>query len=243
MRPRCVAVVPARWGSSRFPGKPLAPLGGRPMVVHVLERARAAFVFDAVWAATDDARIADAVQAAGFEAVLTSADHTTGTERVAEAVSALTADAIVVNVQGDEPLVPPALLADLVEVMRAEPGLEMATAACAGSDAADFASPHVVKVVVDAQDDALYFSRAPIPCPRSAAPSYLRHVGVYAFRAAALRRLVTFAPGRLEAIEGLEQLRALENGMRIRVRRTEHAPIGVDTPDDLKAVASRLHGA
>jgi 3-deoxy-manno-octulosonate cytidylyltransferase (CMP-KDO synthetase) len=243
MTPRCVAVVPARWGSRRFPGKPLALLAGKPMIVHVLERARAAAVFDAVWVATDDARIVAAVQAAGGEARWTRAEHATGTERVAEASADLAADAIVLNVQGDEPLVPPALLAELVACLRQAPDLEMATAAHAAADAAGFASPHVVKVVVDGRGDALYFSRAPIPASRGGVPRYWRHVGVYAFRAAALQRFVRLPPGRLEAIEGLEQLRALENGMRIRVHVSEHESIGVDTPEDLKAVARRLTDA
>ncbi len=237
---RSVAVIPARYGSSRFPGKPLAVLHGRPLVVHVLERVRAAAVFDAVWVATDDARIAAAVRDAGGEARLTRPDHTSGTDRVAEAAAALPPEAIVFNVQGDEPLVSLDLLRDLVAWMYADPALEIVTAAHRCQDAAGFASPHVVKVVVDAAGRALYFSRSGIPAACSGAPEYLRHVGIYGFRRAALSRFVGLPRGALEAREGLEQLRALENGMRIQVLLTEHASLGVDTPEDLKAVEKLL---
>jgi 3-deoxy-manno-octulosonate cytidylyltransferase (CMP-KDO synthetase) len=238
-----VAILPARFASTRFPGKPLALLAGKPMIVHVLDRARAAAVFDAVWVATDDARIVAAVEAAGGEARWTRADHATGTARVAEAAADLAGDALVFNIQGDEPLVPPPLLAELVATLRDTPEADIVTAAHPARDADAFARAHVVKVVVDARGDALYFSRAPIPCSREGVADYLRHVGVYGFRAAALRRFVSLPPGRLETIEGLEQLRALEHGMRIRVRITTHESVGVDTPEDLKAVAARLGGA
>jgi 3-deoxy-manno-octulosonate cytidylyltransferase (CMP-KDO synthetase) len=236
----CVAIIPARWGSSRFPGKPLALLGGKPLVQHVLERAQAAQVFEAVWVATDDERIAAAVRAAGGTAFATRADHATGTERVAELAERLPDHALVVNVQGDEPLVAPELLRQLVACLRADPAVEIVTAAHASADAAAFASPHVVKVVLDARGDALYFSRAGIPHPRGAAPRFWRHVGVYGFRRHALARLVALPPSALERSEGLEQLRALETGMRIRVLITTYESHGVDTPADLKAVANRL---
>lgn len=241
--PGCVAVIPARYASSRFPGKPLALLGGRPMIAHVVDRARAAGIFDAVWVATDDERIAAAARAAGAEPRLTRADHATGTERVGEACAGLAADAIVVNVQGDEPLVAPALLCELVAALRADPDLDWVTAAHPSDDAAAFASPHVVKAVVDARGDALYFSRAPVPHARTGGVRFLHHVGLYGYRHTALQRFLRLAPGALEQSEGLEQLRALEHGMRIRVLQTAHATLGVDTPEDLKAVASRLAGA
>jgi 3-deoxy-manno-octulosonate cytidylyltransferase (CMP-KDO synthetase) len=240
----CVAVIPARWGSSRFPGKPLADLAGKPLVVHVLDRVRESGAFDVVWVATDDERIADAVHAAGGEARLTRTDHATGTERVAETTAHLPDSALVFNVQGDEPLVPPSLLAALAARLRADPGLEIITAAHPEHDPQAFASPHAVKVVVDAGGRALYFSRAPIPHAGGGAPSeWLRHVGIYGFRAAALARFVRLPAGRLEKREGLEQLRALEHGMRIDVLVTEHATQGVDTPADLEAVAKRLRGS
>jgi 3-deoxy-manno-octulosonate cytidylyltransferase (CMP-KDO synthetase) len=239
-RAPCVAVIPARYGSSRFPGKPLAILCGRPLVVHVLDRVRAAGVFDAVWVATDDGRIADAVRAAGGEARLTRADHATGTDRVAEVAAALPPEAVVFNVQGDEPLVALRLLQDLVAAMRTDPAPEIVTAAHRCHDADGFASPHVVKVVVDAAGRALYFSRSGIPCRRSGAPVYLRHIGIYGFRRASLSRFVRLPRGSLEESEGLEQLRALEHGMQIQVVVTEHVSQGVDTPEDLKAVEKIL---
>ncbi len=239
----CVAVIPARWASVRFPGKPLALLAGRPMIVHVLERARESAVFDAVWVATDDERIAAVVRQAGGVARMTRADHATGTERVAEAAADLPPDAIVVNVQGDEPLIAPALLCELVELLATDPAVDIATAAHEARDAAGRTSPHVVKVVRGANGDALYFSRAAVPHSRDDDTTYLHHIGIYAFRHAALARFVQLAPSALERREGLEQLRGLENGMRIRVLVTAHASRGVDTPEDLKAVALRLSGA
>lgn len=238
--PGCVAIVPARYGSTRFPGKPLALLAGKPVIQHVVERVRSAGVFDAVWVATDDVRIVAAVGAFGGDARLTRPDHATGTERIAELAAALPAECLVLNVQGDEPLVAPELLRELVATLRAVPEMELLTAAHPAHDAAGFASPHVVKVVLDAAGRALYFSRAGIPHPRQAAPEYLRHVGVYAFRRAALSRFVALSPGLLEAREGLEQLRALEHGMKIHVLVTTHETYGIDTPADLEAVARRL---
>jgi 3-deoxy-manno-octulosonate cytidylyltransferase (CMP-KDO synthetase) len=238
--PGCVAIVPARYGSTRFPGKPLALLAGKPVIQHVVERVQSAGVFDAVWVATDDARIVAAVQAAGGEARLTRAEHATGTERIAELAAALPADCLVLNVQGDEPLVPPALLRELVQALRAAPAIGMLTAAHPARDPAGFASPHVVKVVLDAEQRALYFSRAGIPHPRGTALEYLRHVGVYAFRRATLSQFVALSPGPLEVREGLEQLRALEHGIAIHVLVTAHETYGIDTPADLEAVARRL---
>jgi 3-deoxy-manno-octulosonate cytidylyltransferase (CMP-KDO synthetase) len=237
----CVAVIPARFGSSRFPGKPLAALHGRPLVLHVLDRTRAAGVFDAVRVATDDARIADVVRAAGGDPRLTRADHPTGTDRVAEAAADLPPEALVFNVQGDEPLVAPELLRRLVERLRCDAAVDIVTAAHAADDADGFASPHVVKVVIDAAGRALYFSRCGIPAtPAGSAPEYLRHVGLYGFRRAALTRFVALPRGRLEVREGLEQLRAVEHDMHIAVVVTTYASHGVDTPDDLKAVAKLL---
>ena len=236
----CVAIIPARFASSRFPGKPLADLAGRPLVLHVVNRAREADVFDAVWVATDDDRILEAVRAGGGEAFRTRADHATGTERVAELAARLPEDALVVNVQGDEPLVPPELLRELVSRLRSETEAEIVTAAHLCADAEAFASPRVVKVVVDGEDLALYFSRAPIPHASGAEIGFWRHVGVYGFRRRDLTRFVTLPRGSLEQREGLEQLRALENGMRIRVVETSYETLGVDTPLDLKAVAKRL---
>jgi 3-deoxy-manno-octulosonate cytidylyltransferase (CMP-KDO synthetase) len=239
-----VAIVPARWASTRFPGKPLALLAGKPLVVHVVERAAAAGVFDSVWVATDDHRIVAAVRSAGYEARVTRADHTTGTERVAELAAVLPGDAVVLNVQGDEPLVPPELLRQIVRRLEdTARGADIVTAAHRATEAAGFMSPHVVKVVCDVDGRALYFSRSGIPAARGGAPRYMRHVGIYGFRAAALARFVALPPGDLERREGLEQLRALEHGMAIHVVVTEQVTRGVDTPEDLKAVAKLLGAA
>ena len=233
------AVIPARYASTRFPGKPLADLGGRPMVVRVCERARESGA-QPVCVATDDERIADAVRRHGFEARMTRADHASGTDRVAEAAAQLgLADAaIVVNVQGDEPLVAPRLIARVAGALAADAQASVATACHPIRDAAAFANPNVVKVVLDAKGGALYFSRAGIPFPREGGtPQAYRHVGVYAYRMAFLRRYAALAPAPLEAVEQLEQLRVLWHGHRIAavIEEGESAP-GVDTPADLQAV-------
>jgi 3-deoxy-manno-octulosonate cytidylyltransferase (CMP-KDO synthetase) len=237
----CAAIIPARYASSRLPGKPLVLLAGKPMIVHVVERVRAAAVFDHVWVATDDERVRDVVCAAGAEAYLTHSQHATGTERIAELAARLPPDACVVNVQGDEPLVPPELLRAVVAALRDDSDCELITAAYPSDDAAAFASPHVVKVVVDAAGMALYFSRAPIPS--GAGGCFLHHIGIYGFQRGALARFVSLPRGALEQREGLEQLRALEHGMRIRVLRTSHRTRGVDTLEDLKAVAKAMGAA
>ena len=242
-RPYRAAIIPARFASTRFPGKPLALLAGKPMIVHVLERVHAAAVFDDVRVATDDARIAAVVQAAGGHVAMTRAEHQTGTERVAEAASSLPEDAWVYNVQGDEPLLPAALLHELVTFAAATPQLQIVTAAFASHDATDASNPHVVKVVVDASGRALYFSRAAIPWTRDGTGECWRHVGIYGFRKATLLRFVALDRGTLERREGLEQLRALEHGIPIHVLVTRHATLGVDTPEDLKLVAARLEAS
>ena len=236
-------LIPARLASTRFPGKPLADLAGKPMVVHVCERARESGAAR-VCVATDDPRIADAVRSHGFEARMTRADHASGTERIAEAAAALglAGDAIVVNVQGDEPLVPPALIARVAQALEANPRASVATACHPIHDAAEFANPNVVKVVLAANGEALYFSRAGIPYPRDGgAPAALRHIGLYAYRAAFLRRYAGLAPSPLERAEQLEQLRVLWHGERIAVVVEPGAlPPGVDTPADLEAVLKLL---
>lgn len=250
-----VALIPARLASTRLPDKPLADIAGRPMVVRVAERARASGARRVVVAA-DSAAIVDAVQAHGFEALLTRADHPSGTDRLAEAAAALglADDEIVVNVQGDEPLVPPALVADVAALLRASPDCAIATAAHRIHTLDDYLNPNVVKVVTDARGVAAYFSRAPIPFHRdgmsgfpgripSALPDALarlaplRHIGLYALRVAFLRAYPGLAQAPLEQLESLEQLRALWHGYRIAVLRTEQAPqAGVDTPEDLARV-------
>ncbi|NMG43698.1 3-deoxy-manno-octulosonate cytidylyltransferase [Aromatoleum toluvorans] len=241
-------VIPARYASTRLPGKPLADIGGRPMVVRVLEQARKAGPLSA-WVATDDARVVEAVKAAGGDVLMTRADHPSGTDRLAEVVAALGwgDDEIVVNVQGDEPLIDPALIADVARALADSPDAAIATAAHPLHDAAELFNPNVVKVVCDARDLALYFSRAPIPWARDdfaksrdlipAGLPVQRHVGIYAYRVEFLRRYAGLAPSPLENWEALEQLRALWHGYRIRVLAVERAPAaGVDTPEDLERV-------
>jgi 3-deoxy-manno-octulosonate cytidylyltransferase (CMP-KDO synthetase) len=229
-------VIPARYASSRFPGKPLADLGGRPMIVRVCERAAASGAA-AVHVATDDERIAAAVRAAGYSALATRADHASGTDRLAEAARALRLadDAVVVNLQGDEPLMPPALIARVAAALEADREAAMATACHPLED--DVANPNVVKVVLDARGRALYFSRAQIPYPREAGGRWFRHAGLYAYRAAFLQRFTALEIPDLERTEALEQLRALWHGHAIAVVVSEgEIPPGVDTPGDLEAV-------
>jgi len=241
-----IAIVPARLASTRLPGKPLADIGGRPMVVHVAERARASGATRVIVAADDDAIVA-AVVAHGHDAMLTRATHASGTDRIAEVAMALglADDAIVVNVQGDEPLIEPSLIARCAATLAAHPECAMATACHAIATREDFVNPNVVKVVVDAAGVALYFSRAPIPMTRDAAPGEpsfgLRHVGLYAYRAGFLRTFTGLSVAPLETAEALEQLRALWHGYRIAVFETAEAPAaGVDTPHDLARVRAAV---
>ncbi|ATE60583.1 3-deoxy-manno-octulosonate cytidylyltransferase [Thauera sinica] len=241
-------VIPARYASTRLPAKPLADIGGKPMIVRVLERVRAAGA-DEVWVATDHEAVRAAVEAAGGSAVMTRADHPSGTDRLAEVAGALgwRDDDIVVNVQGDEPLIDPGVVREVAQALAADGEAAIATAAHPLRDAADAFNPNVVKVVCDAAQRALYFSRAPIPWARDAwaqardaLPAglpMLRHVGLYAYRVAFLRRYAGLAPSPLERWEALEQLRALWHGHRIRVLELAHAPAaGVDTAEDLERV-------
>lgn len=245
-------VIPARYASTRLPGKPLADIGGRPMVVRVAERAAKSGAARVI-VATDDARIARAVNDHGHEAMLTRGDHATGTDRLAEVVAKLRlpAGAIVVNVQGDEPLIAPALIRRVAENLSAHRRAAIATAACRIRDARDMANPNVVKVVLDDEGYALYFSRAPIPYARDAfargirvlpagLPA-LRHLGIYAYRCSFLRAYSRLRPAAIERAEALEQLRALASGYRISVAISAAAPHpGVDTPADLQRVRRLL---
>jgi len=243
----CV-IIPARYASTRFPAKALADLAGKPMVVRVCERARTSGA-GRVCVATDDERIARAVREAGFEARMTRADHPSGTDRIAEAAAALglADDAIVVNVQGDEPLIPPALIGEVAAVLERERDASVSTACHPIHDAASIFSTNVNKVVLDARGYALYFSRAPIPYARDAyaaggreppagLPCY-RHLGIYGYRVAFLRHYAELEPSPLERFEALEQLRVLWHGYRIAVTvSADEVPPGVDTPQDLETV-------
>ncbi len=236
---KVVVGIPARFGSSRFPGKPLAMLAGRPMIAHVVERARSAGV-GPVFVATDDERIAQAAREAGAEARMTRADHASGAERLAEACADMEAD-IVVNVQGDEPLIDPAAIRAVLEPFDAEPDLPMATLAHPIRDEFDLQDANVVKVVRDARGHALYFSRAPIPFLRDeSAITPLQHVGLYAYRRDFLMRYASLPPAPLERAEHLEQLRALHHGHRIAVRVGDFHCIGIDTPEDLRRAEALL---
>ena len=229
---KVIGVIPARYASVRFPGKPLVPLAGRPMVLHVLAAARAARRLDEVLIATDDSRIADVVRENGGEALLTSPDAATGTDRLAEAARHLDGD-VYVNIQGDEPLMPPENVDAVVETLLANPDREIATIALASIDEAEARDPNVVKVAVARDGRALYFSRAPIPYARSGAPAYRKHLGLYAYRAGALSKVAALPPSPLEKLESLEQLRWLEAGWSIWVGNAVADSIGVDTPADL----------
>lgn len=234
---RVVAVIPARWASSRFPGKPLAELAGEPMIAHVVRRAADAATVEHVIVATDDDRIAHAATAAGAEAVMTG-NHPSGTDRVAAAVAGRDEWGVVVNVQGDEPLLSGANIDALVRGLLADDEAPMATL-CRPLEPERADDPNAVKVVVDSRGHALYFSRSAIPYPRHpelAAPLWRLHLGIYAFRREALARFVALEPSPLERAEALEQLRALENGIPILVLDAPHPAFGVDTPEDLKRV-------
>ena len=233
-----IAIIPARIGSTRFPEKILHPLGGRPLIQWVVERVRLARRLDAVLVATDDARIAAAVRAVGGEPVMTRPDHPSGTDRIAEALGDRQPRAIL-NVQGDEPFIEPALIDRLVGVLLDEPAWDMVTACVPLTDPGEIRNPAIVKVVTAADGQALYFSRSVIPCFRdlpleeaAAQGLYFRHLGVYGYTPAYLRRLVAAPPSPLELAEKLEQLRALQLGCRMKVVTTLPMGPGIDTPGD-----------
>ncbi|MGE3178336.1 MAG: 3-deoxy-manno-octulosonate cytidylyltransferase [Vicinamibacterales bacterium] len=236
-----VAVIPARFSSTRFPGKPLADIDGRPMIEHVYRRAAASAAVSHVIVATDDARIAAAVQRFGGEVRLTSPDHLSGTDRLAEVAATLDCD-VVVNVQGDEPLLDPRAISEAVAPF-ADPSVLMTTLYRRIESPADLSNPNVVKVVVDRAGYAMYFSRSPIPYirdPRGGWPPLYRHVGLYAYRRSTLLVLSQLEPTPLERTESLEQLRALEHGIRIKTVETAYDSFGVDTPGDLEQVRRLL---
>ncbi|MEY2508927.1 MAG: 3-deoxy-manno-octulosonate cytidylyltransferase synthetase [Verrucomicrobiota bacterium] len=239
---KTVGIIPARWGSTRFPGKALHEIAGKPLLRHVWERSGRAKKLDRVIIATDDFRIAEAAFNWGAEVAMTSARHESGTDRIAEVAAKLKRFGHVINIQGDEPLIDPKLIDRLVRELQRDKKLEMITAAHPFDDPLDAESPHQVKVVLNASGDALYFSRAAIPFVRDAAtrPQHFRHQGIYGYRRDLLLRFVRWKTSPLERAESLEQLRALENGVRIRVVMTGSGSPGVDTPEDAKAVAASL---
>ena len=235
-------IIPSRFGSSRFPGKPIHLIAGKPLVAWVVEAVKRARRLDDVVVATDDDRIVSAVEACGGKAVMTPSELPSGTDRIACAARIVCGgdfadDDILVNIQGDEPLIDPALIDALAAKLADDPKWDMATAVTPITSAADLAAKTVVKVVLDREDGALYFSRAPIPCDRDheadlASGLYVRHLGIYAYRGAFLKRYVAEPPCALERTEKLEQLRALWMGAKIAVIRTDDEGVGVDTPED-----------
>lgn len=232
-----VCIIPARYASSRLPGKPLLDIAGKPMIQHVVERVRQAHRPSRILVATDDARIFDAVQSFGGEARMTSAEHATGTDRLAEVAAALPDADLILNVQGDEPLIPPQAIDALADAFADRPDLQMATL-MTPMEEAEYENTAAVKVVVSLDGHALYFSRSLIPFPRNREPAWrcFKHIGVYAYRRDFLLHYASLPPSPLESAESLEQLRALEHGYRIRVIETPFRSIGVDTPEDLERV-------
>lgn len=245
---RITAIIPARYASSRFPGKPLADILGKPMVQWVYEQTVQAQLVDDVLVATDDVRIVEAVEAFGGRACMTSDQHETGTDRLAEVAAQLDCD-LVVNVQGDEPLIDPRMIDQAIAPLKEDATIAMGTLMISIAESREYLNPNVVKVVTNSQGDALYFSRAPIPWSRdysaTAAETFdqiraFKHVGLYVYRRDFLLAYPTLTATPLEQMEKLEQLRALENGYRIRVVETDLQSQGVDTPQDLLRVCEIL---
>jgi 3-deoxy-manno-octulosonate cytidylyltransferase (CMP-KDO synthetase) len=238
-----VIVIPARYGSTRLPGKPLVSLAGKPMIQRVYERAKMAERAGRVIVATDDERIVNAVESFGGEARMTRPDHRTGTERVAEVAAHEKGD-VFVNVQGDEPLLDPVAVDTAVNALLEEPAASIATVATPIKTPADIMDPNVVKTVFDFENNGLYFSRAPIPWVRDSASKiqvrHLKHLGLYVFQRDALLEYPTLPQGELERIEQLEQLRWLENGWKIRIAEVEHDAVSVDVPEDVARVEKLL---
>jgi 3-deoxy-manno-octulosonate cytidylyltransferase (CMP-KDO synthetase) len=241
--PLTVIVIPARYGSTRLPGKPLVQIAGKPMVQRVYERAKLAKMASRVIVATDDERIVKAVEAFGGEVRMTRSDHRTGTERIAE-VAAHTDGQIFVNVQGDEPVLDPAAVDTAVSSLLEDPAAAIATVAVPIRTPSDIMDPNVVKTVLNFDGNALYFSRAPIPWVRDTGghvqARHLKHLGLYAFQRDALLEYPTLPQGELERIEQLEQLRWMENGWKIRVAEVEHDAVSVDVPEDVNRVEQIL---
>ena len=250
--PNAVAIIPARFDSTRFPGKPLATLNGKILIQHVYEHASDAKLIDSVLVATDDQRIFDAVTAFGGKVVMTSRNHESGTDRIAEAVAEIDCE-VVVNVQGDEPFIRPEMIDDVVELLYNDTEASISTLAKKITDNYDLISPNAVKVVIDDDGYALYFSRFPIPYYRDEWKDLgdvaykgedvvtFKHIGIYGYRKDDLLKFSSMPQGRLESIEKLEQLRALAGGMKIKVKETEFDTFGIDTEEDLRKAESAIN--
>jgi len=241
---KVAAFIPARYASTRLPGKPLADINGKTLVERVYERARACELIDTVTVATDDERIFEAVKGFGGEAVMTSANHRSGADRIAEAVAKVPEADIIVNIQGDEPLISPGAVDSAIRPLLEDPGLGISTLKTAITDEAEFLDPHAVKVVTDSTGRALYFSRSPIPYSAGAfddrkTPPF-KHIGLYVYRRDFILNFSGLGHSPLEDSESLEQLRALEHGHVIEVVETEYNPVSVDTPEDLTRVREIL---
>lgn len=236
-------VIPARYAASRFPGKPLAQIAGKPMIQHVYEQSLRAKMVDRLLVATDDQRIFDAVQSFGGSVVMTRADHPSGTDRIAQAVQCVDCR-YVLNIQGDEPLIDPDVIDAVAGALVDDESAVMATPIAPLTDEKDLHNPNIVKVVIDKNRYAMYFSRSHIPYVRDPAATpekkWYKHIGLYGFQKKFLLELVTYPQSPLEQMERLEQLRVLENGFRIKTVITNYCGIGVDTPDDLKEIEKRL---
>jgi 3-deoxy-manno-octulosonate cytidylyltransferase (CMP-KDO synthetase) len=239
-KPRVIGVIPSRYGAQRFPGKPLALIAGVPMIVRVIRQAKKAKRLSEVWVATDDKRIAQVVDASGAKAVMTPSSLKSGTDRIAYAVRGKSVD-IVVNIQGDEPVMAPQAIDAAVEVLLKDPRVLMSTVVIPLSDKKEWLDPNVVKAVLGSKGDVLYFSRAPIPYPRDGGmPKAYKHMGLYGYRPSWLHRMAALKPTPLELTEKLEQLRAMENGVTIRAAIRKVESIAVDVPADVKKVERYL---
>lgn len=234
---KAICVIPARYSSTRLPGKPLKLIAGVPMICRVYDRASQAKLINRAIVATDDERIFNAVKEYGGEVMMTRADHPTGTDRLAEVADAFDDVDVIVNVQGDEPLIEPSLIDDLISLFNDDTDLQMATVSTELKEEAEINNPNNVKVISDLNGYALYFSRSVIPYPRNAGKSKVyKHIGIYAYRRDFLLKYAKMSPTPLEQSESLEQLRALENGYKIKVLKSDNKFIGVDTEEDLKLV-------
>lgn len=248
MKKNAIGVIPARYPSTRLPGKPLIQIAGKSLIQWVWESAKRCQNLDAVLVATDDERILTECARFGAEVVMTSPDCPSGSDRIAEAIHGRPQD-IVVNIQGDEPLIDPSTIDACVQTLTDDPAAGVSSAMTPFRPEEDYTQPHMVKVVTDSLGHAMYFSRAPIPdlrrldaAERKAASAPMKHVGLYAYRRAVLEQFVTMAPSRYEILEKLEQLRLLEAGVKIRMITIDHAAIGVDTPEDVAIVEQMLRG-